>query len=190
MTHYSISLAQRVSSCILVFKYQTINTFSSYLNIAKLIERKQNLGSGRPSTFPSPYAPECSVPTSLVACVTCSQLEMVFQTLELNSVFPFFLRFYLFIFRERGRETERKEEKHPCVIASLAPPTGDLVCKPGMCPDWELNRQPFASQSSAQSTEPNQPGWILCFLKVTMPLVSALPKKCISMGLNKYLFQN
>ena len=25
----------------------------------------------------------------------------------------FFLRFYLFIFRERGREGEREEEKHP-----------------------------------------------------------------------------
>ena len=30
----------------------------------------------------------------------------------------FFKRFYLFVFRERGREGERKEEKHQCVIAS------------------------------------------------------------------------
>ena len=38
------------------------------------------------------------------------------------------------------------------------PPTGDLVCNPGMCPDWELNHWPFASQSSTQFTEPHQPG--------------------------------
>ena len=35
---------------------------------------------------------------------------------------------------------------------------GDLACNPGKCPDWELNRQPFGSQASPQSTEPHQPG--------------------------------
>ena len=30
----------------------------------------------------------------------------------------FFLRFYLFIFRERGREREREGEKHQCVVVS------------------------------------------------------------------------
>ena len=47
---------------------------------------------------------------------------------------------YLFIFRERGREGEREEEKHQCVVASHVAPTGDLAPNPGMCPDWELNR--------------------------------------------------
>ena len=47
----------------------------------------------------------------------------------------FFLRFYLFIFRERGREGEREGEKHQCVVASRTPPTGDLALDPGMCPD-------------------------------------------------------
>ena len=56
-----------------------------------------------------------------------------------------FLRFYFFIFRERGREGERQGEKHHCVVASHVPPTGDLAHNPGMCPDWELNWQPFAS---------------------------------------------
>ena len=51
----------------------------------------------------------------------------------------FFLRFYLFIFRERGGEGEREGEKHQCVVASHAPPTGDQACNQGMCPDWELN---------------------------------------------------
>ena len=48
-----------------------------------------------------------------------------------------FLRFYLFIFREKGREGDREGEKHQCVVASHTPPTVDLACNPGMCPDWE-----------------------------------------------------
>ena len=60
----------------------------------------------------------------------------------------FFKRLYLFIFRARGMEGEReggegreKEgEKHPCVVASHVPPTGNLARTPGMCPDWESNR--------------------------------------------------
>ena len=54
--------------------------------------------------------------------------------------------FYLFIFRERGREGEREGEKRQCVVASHVAPTGDLARNLGMCPDWELNRQQFGSQ--------------------------------------------
>ena len=66
-----------------------------------------------------------------------------------NSLVPnvLLLRFYVFIFRERGREGEREGEKHQCVVASRAPPTGDLAHNPGMCPDCELNQQPFGSQA-------------------------------------------
>ena len=53
--------------------------------------------------------------------------------------------FYSFIFRKRGREREREGEKHQCVAASRAPPTGYLAHNPGMCPDWESNWQPFGS---------------------------------------------
>ena len=48
--------------------------------------------------------------------------------------------------RERGRDGERKGEKHQYVVASHMAPTGDLACNPGMCPDWELNPRPFGSQ--------------------------------------------
>ena len=41
-----------------------------------------------------------------------------------------FKRFYLFIFREKGREGEREGEKHQCVVATCAPPTGYLAHKP------------------------------------------------------------
>ena len=70
----------------------------------------------------------------------------------------FFLRFYLFIFRQRGREGEREGEKSQCVVASHAPPTGDLAFNPGICPHWESNWQPFGSQACAHSTEPHLPG--------------------------------
>ena len=71
----------------------------------------------------------------------------------------FFKVIYLFVylFLERGRE----EEKHKCVVASPAPPTEDLACNPGMCPEWESNWQPFGLQASTQSTEPHQPGHFL-----------------------------
>ena len=73
----------------------------------------------------------------------------------LNNIFKDFV--YLF-FRERGKEGEREGEKHQCVVASHAPPTGDLAHNPGMCPDWESNRRPFGVQASTQSTEPPQLG--------------------------------
>ena len=44
------------------------------------------------------------------------------------------------------------------MVASCAPPTGDPARSPGMCPDWKSNQRPFALQSGAQSTEPQQPG--------------------------------
>ena len=69
----------------------------------------------------------------------------------------------LFIFRERGREGE-VGEKHRCVVVSCTSLTGDLACNPGMCPDWEPNQRPFGLQSGAKSTEPHQPGQLLCLL--------------------------
>ena len=75
-----------------------------------------------------------------------------------------FKRFYLFIFREKGREGEREEGKHQCVVASHAPPTGDLAHNPGMGPDWELNQGPFGLQAHAQSTEVHKPGLSYFFI--------------------------
>ena len=54
----------------------------------------------------------------------------------------------LFIFRERGREEEREGEKHQCVVATWVPPTGDLACNPGMCPDWESICNPLVHRPS------------------------------------------
>ena len=60
----------------------------------------------------------------------------------------FFLRFYLFLERERERNIHQ---------LPLTPPTGDLACNPGMFPNGESNQQPFSSQASTQATEPHQP---------------------------------
>ena len=53
----------------------------------------------------------------------------------------------MYFFRERGREGERegerKGEKHQCVVASHAPPTGDVAHNLGMCLDWDSNWRPF-----------------------------------------------
>ena len=62
------------------------------------------------------------------------------------------------MFRERGREGEREGEKHPWVVASPEPPTGDLAPNPGVCPDWESNQLLSDLQDDAQPTEPHQAG--------------------------------
>ena len=78
--------------------------------------------------------------------------------MESHAHIPFFKRFYLFNFRERGREGEREGEKYHCVVSSHVPPTGDLAHNLGMCHDWELNRWPFGLQACTQSTKPHYPG--------------------------------
>ena len=81
---------------------------------------------------------------------------------------------FIYLFLERGRKGEREGEKHQCVVASHAPPTGDLACNPGMCPDWELNWRPFDSQAGTQSTEPHQPGQFCWFLKLWRYMYTSL----------------
>ena len=57
----------------------------------------------------------------------------------------FFKILFIYFYRGEGREKER--ERNLNVWSSLVrPPTGDLARNPGMCPDWELNWSPFASQ--------------------------------------------
>ena len=71
------------------------------------------------------------------------QVKILNILLKVTVVWHFLKQVYLFIFRERGREGVREGEKHQCVVASCKPPTGDLDCNPGTCPDWELNLKPL-----------------------------------------------
>ena len=85
-------------------------------------------------------------------------LSSLFRNSGFTVPLVFFLFHFVYLFLERGREGERKEEKHQCVVASHAPPTGDPAHSSGMYPDWESNQRPFGSQAGIQSTEPHQPG--------------------------------
>ena len=68
-----------------------------------------------------------------------------------SSIDLFFLRFYLFIFRE-AKEREREEEKTAMCGCLLRAPYWGPGLQPRHVPNWESNWQPFGSQASAQST--------------------------------------
>ena len=67
----------------------------------------------------------------------------------------FLKRFYLFTFRERGREGKGEGQKHQCVVASHATPSKALAPNPGTRTDWESNQWPCGSQAGTGSTEPH-----------------------------------
>ena len=93
-------------------------------------------------------------------------MEMISQPLP-----GIFFQKILFIFRERGREGEREQEKHQCPrntsISCLShAPNGDQAHNAGMGPDWESNWRPFSLQAGTQSTESCQPGPVPGIIKM------------------------
>ena len=67
----------------------------------------------------------------------------------------FFKRCFIYLFFREGRG-ERGKETSVCG-ASCMPPTGDL------CPDWELNQQPFDWQAGTQPLSYTSQGLFLIF---------------------------
>ena len=59
---------------------------------------------------------------------------------------------------EGEREKTFNVQEIHWLVASRAPPAGDLAHNPGMCPDWESNQRPLSFQAGTQSTKPHQPG--------------------------------
>ena len=59
-----------------------------------------------------------------------------------------FFKILFILFLDRGEGKEKEGEKHQCVVVFHVPPTGDLACDTGMCPDWESNRQPCGLQAT------------------------------------------
>lgn len=57
----------------------------------------------------------------------------------------------------RGKGERDRCEKETLVswLPSIRAPAVDQTRHPGMCPHWELNRQPFGAQDNTQLTEPN-----------------------------------
>ena len=82
----------------------------------------------------------CPVGCGRPACLCCCTWSgcLLDQQREVNGLFPLD---FMYLFLERGKGRER--EKHQCVVASRAPPTGDLARNPGLCPYWELNGNPL-----------------------------------------------
>ena len=76
------------------------------------------------------------------------------QTLDKVSVN--FLKDFIYSFLERGGGRKKEGEKHWQGIGR----------NPGMCPDWELNWQPFVlGQEDVHPTEPQRSGQYLLFFK-------------------------
>ena len=82
----------------------------------------------------------------------------------------FFLRFYLFTFRERGREEDRDWEKPPCEKQSVA----SYIPRPGTEPQTQacgLTGNLTSNQDNANPIEPHQSG-LLVFKRYMFQLLS------------------
>ena len=76
-----------------------------------------------------------------------------------------FKDFIIFFFLERGREGERgrKTMRETSVGCLWCAPYWGPGLQPRLCPDWELNGQPFGLQATTQYTELHQPGLLVAF---------------------------
>ena len=92
--------------------------------------------------------------------ITFKNTLNILTTILLNCFFLHFNMitkkfFFFFLLRKTGENRwERVGEKHQCKkhhsVASHMHPDQDWTCKPGMCPDQESNRWPFALQDEVQ----------------------------------------
>ena len=80
-----------------------------------------------------PYVFSCSSPRNSPGFLRERNIDLLFYLMQ-HSLVDSFSRFYLFIFKERGRVGEGEGEKHQCVVASCALPTGDLARNPSHVP--------------------------------------------------------
>ena len=81
-------------------------------------------------------------------------------------LFFYLKKIFIYFSFGRGEGKETEGEKHQCVVSSHVPLYWGPGSHPGMCPDWDLNWQPFGLQAHAQSTELHQPGPFFYFVKI------------------------
>ena len=86
----------------------------------------------------------------------------------------FFLKMLFTHFQKEGKEGEGEGEKYYCVVASHTPPTGDLTCNPGVCPDWESNQRPFGSQPTLHPLSHTRQGLQHVFFNGSKQLLCSL----------------
>ena len=97
---------------------------------------------------------------------------LFFNDTCLSTYLFIYLKYFIYLFLERGREGEREGEKPQCVVASHAPPTGDLAHNPGMCPNWDSNQRSFGLQAGAQPLSHTSQGEIVVFFYLNKILIS------------------
>ena len=97
----------------------------------------------------------------------CNNLLTLLLTLSLTPLQSslhlafFFFWDFIYLFLERGEGGEKGRETSMCGCPSHTPYWEPGLQPRNSNPDWESNKWPFASQSSAQSTEPHQLGSML-----------------------------
>ena len=99
--------------------------------------------------------------------------------LKNSGIFSYLNYIYLFLEWGEGREKDRERNTSVwgCVKYTLisSPPTGDLVRNPGMCLDWESNRQPFDSQPALSPLNyTSQGSFFILYRAVLSPFQSVL----------------
>ena len=78
--------------------------------------------------------------------------------------------FYLFIFRQRGKEGQRQRNMN--VWLPLESPIGDLAHNPHMCLDWELNHDHLVHRLALNLIRQSSQSYIQIFLIVSKSLVN------------------
>ena len=88
---------------------------------------------------------------------------------------------YLLLERREGKEKERERnmdvQEIYRLVASPTPPTGDLVCNPGMHPDWESNQQPVGYRSVILRVSHTSQSCLSYTLENTGAVSTSLPRK-------------
>ena len=73
------------------------------------------------------------------------------------------------MFRERGKEEERKGEKPPSVTAVHAPSPQGPARNPGLCPDQESGQRPFGLQATFSPLNHTSHGLTIIFKYKVLP---------------------